>query len=153
MTGPIRVILADDHALVRMGFKMLLENEPDIKVVAEVDSGEKACDLIFDQSIDFDILVIDLTMQGISGIETTRRILEARPDTKILGLSAHEDPSYIRHMLHAGASAYLSKRSAPTCSLPRPMRLCDRVSYAPHKRAEVRTVTRVHRTEYRINVP
>lgn len=113
MSNPIKVILADDHALVRIGFKMLLENEPDIKVVAEVDSGEKACDLIFDQSIDFDILVIDLTMQGISGIEATRRILEQRPETKILGLSAHEDPSYIRHMLHAGASAYLSKRSAP----------------------------------------
>ena len=113
MSPLIKVILADDHALVRMGFKMLLENEPDIKVVAEVDSGEKACELIFDQSIDFDILVIDLTMQGISGIEATRRILEQRPETKILGLSAHEDPSYIRHMLHAGASAYLSKRSAP----------------------------------------
>ena len=113
MTSYIKVILADDHALVRMGFKMLLENEPDIKVVAEVDSGEKACDLIFDQLIDFDILVIDLSMQGISGIEATRRILEQRPETKILGLSAHEDPSYIRHMLHAGASAYLSKRSAP----------------------------------------
>ena len=113
MSSSIKVILADDHVLVRMGFKMLLENEPDIKVVAEVDSGEKACELIFDQSKDFDILVIDLTMQGISGIEATRRILEQRPETKILGLSAHEDPSYIRHMLHAGASAYLSKRSAP----------------------------------------
>ena len=113
MTSYIKVILADDHALVRMGFKMLLENEPDIKVVAEVDSGENACKLIFGQSIDFDILVIDLTMQGISGIEATRRILEQKPDTKVLGLSAHEDPSYIRHMLHAGASAYLSKRSAP----------------------------------------
>ena len=113
MSNLIKVILADDHVLVRMGFKMLLENEPGIEVVAEVDSGEKACELIFDQSKDFDILVIDLTMQGISGIEATRRILEQRPETKILGLSAHEDPSYIRHMLHAGASAYLSKRSAP----------------------------------------
>jgi len=109
----IRVMLVDDHALVRMGFKMLLENQTDIQVVAEADSGERACDLIIKQNQEFDILVIDLTMQGISGIETTRRILEARPNTKILGLSAHEDPSYIRHMLHAGASAYLSKRSAP----------------------------------------
>jgi two-component system invasion response regulator UvrY len=81
--------------------------------VAEVDSGENACELVLNQSVSFDILVIDLTMQGISGIEATRRILEQKPDTKILGLSAHEDPSYIRHMLHAGASAYLSKRSAP----------------------------------------
>ena len=109
----IKVILTDDHALVRMGFKMLLENEPNIEVVGEADSGEKACELVLGETVEFDVLVIDMTMQGISGIEATRRILEKRPHTKILGLSAHEDPSYIRHMLHAGASAYLSKRSAP----------------------------------------
>ena len=109
----IKIVLADDHALVRMGFKMLLENEADIEVVAEADSGEGACELIINQQIEFDVLVIDLTMGGISGIEATRRIISNKPDTKILGLSAHEDPSYIRHMMHAGASAYLSKRSAP----------------------------------------
>ncbi len=109
----IKIVLADDHALVRMGFKMLLENESDIEVIAEADSGEAACELILNQRLEFDVLVIDLTMGGISGIETTRRIISNKPDTKILGLSAHEDPSYIRHMMHAGASAYLSKRSAP----------------------------------------
>lgn len=111
--SPIQIVLADDHALVRMGFKMLIENDPAIEVVAEADSGEAAYELIVHQELPFDVLVIDLTMQGISGIEATRRILEKRPGIKILGLSAHEDPSYIRHMLHAGASAYLSKRSAP----------------------------------------
>ena len=109
----IKIVLADDHALVRMGFKMLLENEADIEVVCEVDSGEAACSAILESKIDFDVLVIDLTMGGISGIEATRRIISHNPGTKILGLSAHEDPSYIRHMMHAGASAYLSKRSAP----------------------------------------
>ncbi len=109
----IKIVLADDHALVRMGFKMLLENESDIEVIAEADSGEAACELILNEKLEFDVLVIDLTMGGISGIETTRRIISNKPDTKILGLSAHEDPSYIRHMMHAGASAYLSKRSAP----------------------------------------
>ena len=109
----IKIVLADDHALVRMGFKMLLENEPDIEVIAEADSGEAACELILNEKLKFDVLVIDLTMGGISGIEATRRIISNKPDTKILGLSAHEDPSYIRHMMHAGASAYLSKRSAP----------------------------------------
>jgi two-component system, NarL family, invasion response regulator UvrY len=109
----IKIVLADDHALVRMGFKMLLENEADIEVIAEVDSGEGACELILNKKLEFDVLVIDLTMGGISGIEATRRIISHKPDTKILGLSAHEDPSYIRHMMHAGASAYLSKRSAP----------------------------------------
>jgi two-component system invasion response regulator UvrY len=96
-----------------MGFKLLLENEADIQVIAEADSGEGACELILNQKLEFDVLVIDLTMGGISGIEATRRIISYKPDTKILGLSAHEDPSYIRHMMHAGASAYLSKRSAP----------------------------------------
>ena len=109
----IKIVLADDHALVRMGFKMLLENEADIEVIAEADSGEAACELILNQKLEFDVLLIDLTMGGISGIEATRRIINHKPDTKILGLSAHEDPSYIRHMMHAGASAYLSKRSAP----------------------------------------
>ena len=109
----IKIVLADDHALVRMGFKMLLENEADIEVIAEADSGEAACELILNEKLEFDVLVIDLTMGGISGIEATRRIISNKPDTKILGLSAHEDPSYIRHMMHAGASAYLSKRSAP----------------------------------------
>jgi two-component system invasion response regulator UvrY len=109
----IKIVLADDHALVRMGFKMLLENEADIEVIAEVDSGEGACELILNKKLEFDVLVIDLTMGGISGIEATRRIISHKLDTKILGLSAHEDPSYIRHMMHAGASAYLSKRSAP----------------------------------------
>lgn len=109
----IKIVLADDHALVRMGFKMLLENEADIEVIAEADSGETACELILNQKLEFDVLVIDLTMGGISGIEATRRIISHNPGTKILGLSAHEDPSYIRHMMHAGASAYLSKRSAP----------------------------------------
>ena len=109
----IKLVLVDDHALVRMGFKMLLENESDIEVIAEADSGEAACELILNEKLEFDVLVIDLTMGGISGIEATRRIISNKPDTKILGLSAHEDPSYIRHMMHAGASAYLSKRSAP----------------------------------------
>ena len=109
----IKVMLADDHALVRMGFKMLLENEADIHVIHEVDSGEAACQAILEQDIEFDVLVIDLTMGGISGIEATRRIINEKPRAKVLGLSAHEDPSYIRHMMHAGASAYLSKRSAP----------------------------------------
>jgi two-component system invasion response regulator UvrY len=109
----IKVMLADDHALVRMGFKMLLENEADIHVIHEVDSSEAACQAILEQDIEFDVLVIDLTMGGISGIEATRRIINEKPRAKVLGLSAHEDPSYIRHMMHAGASAYLSKRSAP----------------------------------------
>lgn len=109
----IKLVLVDDHALVRMGFKMLLENESDIEVIAEADSGEATCELILNEKLEFDVLVIDLTMGGISGIEATRRIISNKPDTKILGLSAHEDPSYIRHMMHAGASAYLSKRSAP----------------------------------------
>ncbi|MFM9155972.1 MAG: response regulator transcription factor, partial [Polynucleobacter victoriensis] len=71
----IKIVLADDHALVRMGFKMLLENETDIEVIAEADSGEAACELILNQKLEFDVLVIDLTMGGISGIEATRRII------------------------------------------------------------------------------
>ena len=61
----IKIVLADDHALVRMGFKMLLENEADIEVIAEADSGEGACELMLNEKLEFDVLVIDLTMGGI----------------------------------------------------------------------------------------
>ena len=109
----IKVILTDDHSLVRMGFKMLIQNDPEITVIAEADSGEAVCQLIIDQDIDCDVVVMDITMPGISGIEATKKILAKKPHCRILALSAHEDSSMVKNMLLAGARAYLSKRSAP----------------------------------------
>lgn len=107
----IKVMLCDDHALVRMGFRLLLQNAGDIVVVAEAESGEQARQL-FAKHLP-DVLVMDLAMGGASGIETTGRILAHHPQAKVLALSAHEDLSFVAQMLKAGASGYLSKRTAP----------------------------------------
>ncbi|MGH1359823.1 MAG: response regulator [Burkholderiaceae bacterium] len=107
----IRVLIADDHALVRTGFRLLLDEPSDIEVVAEADSGEKAYALYGEVSPD--VVMIDLAMPGIGGIEAIKRLIARDPDARILALSAHEDISHPRRVLQAGALGYLSKRQAP----------------------------------------
>lgn len=106
-----RAMLVDDHAVVRVGFRMLLQAASDIEVVAEADSGEAAC-LRYAEAAP-DVVVMDLAMPGMGGIEAVRRILSRSPRARILVLSAHEDTAYARRVLKAGALGYLSKRSAP----------------------------------------
>jgi two-component system invasion response regulator UvrY len=107
---PIRVMLADDHAVVRMGFRLLLEGSPDMKVVAEAESGEDALKGYAD--VQPDVLVLDISMPGIGGLETVSRLLAKDPEARVLVLSAHEDTMHPRRALKAGALGYLSKRSA-----------------------------------------
>ena len=107
----IRVMLVDDHAVVRMGFKLLLQTCEDIAVVAEADSGESACQQC--DAVQPDVLVMDLAMAGMGGIEAIKRLAAKGVATRILALSAHEDSSHPRRALQAGALGYLSKRSAP----------------------------------------
>lgn len=111
MKTPTRVLLVDDHAIVRMGFRLLLETTDDISVIGEADSGEAAYRAY--QNDRPDVVVMDISMGGMSGLEATARILARDGAAKILALSAHEDPSHARHMLKAGALGYLCKRSAP----------------------------------------
>jgi two-component system invasion response regulator UvrY len=111
MATKIGVMLADDHAVVRMGFRLLLEATPDIRVVAEAESGEEAYRLYAD--VKPDVVVMDLAMPGIGGIEAVNRILARERGARILVLSAHEDTSHTKRVLKAGALGYLSKRSAP----------------------------------------
>jgi two-component system invasion response regulator UvrY len=106
----IKILLVDDHAVVRMGFKMLIEAEADIKVVGEAESGEAAVKLF--QELKPDIIVIDITMPGIGGLEAIDRIMAKDKNTKILVLSAHEDSVHPKRVLNAGAMGYLTKRSA-----------------------------------------
>ena len=105
-----QVMLVDDHAVVRMGFKMLLETDPDIEVVAEADSGEQAIREAV--NLQPDVIVMDITMPGIGGLEAIERILAKEPSAKILVLSAHEDSVHPKRVLNAGAQGYLTKRSA-----------------------------------------
>ena len=106
----ITILLVDDHAVVRMGFKMLIEAEEGIKVIGEAESGEIAVKLF--QELKPDIIVMDITMPGIGGLEAIDRIIAKDKNTKILVLSAHEDSVHPKRVLNAGAMGYLTKRSA-----------------------------------------
>ena len=106
----IKILLVDDHAVVRMGFKMLIEAEADIKVIGEAESGEVAVKLF--QELKPDIIVMDITMPGIGGLEAIASIMAKDKNTKILVLSAHEDSVHPKRVLNAGAMGYLTKRSA-----------------------------------------
>ncbi len=110
-THPIRVLLVDDHRLVRAGVRGLLHDVPDIEVVGEAASGEEACRIALD--LDPQVIVTDISLPGVTGIETIGRLLRILPETNILVLTMHELEPYTRMALERGARGYLSKRSAP----------------------------------------
>jgi DNA-binding NarL/FixJ family response regulator len=108
MTTPkIRVLLADDHALVRQGFRRILEDDPDIAVVGEADGGAQAIEL--DRTLDPDIVVLDLGMPEINGLHAAIEILRRTPGRRILMLSMHADPQYVRNAFDAGVKGYILK--------------------------------------------
>lgn len=107
----IRVMLVDDHAVVRTGFRLLLETAADVRVVAEADCGESAC-AQFDGST-LDVVVLDLSMPGIGGLETIKRLRARHRDARLLALSAHDDSMHARRALSQGTLGFLSKRTAP----------------------------------------
>jgi len=109
--GKIRVMLVDDHAVVRMGFCMLLQATDDMEVAAEVGSGEEAFRRYPD--VRPDVVVLDVSMPGIGGMDALARILAKDANARILVLSAHEDSIHPARAMEAGALGYLTKRSAP----------------------------------------
>lgn len=106
----VRVMLVDDHALVRTGLRMLLA-DAHIDVIAEADTGEQACQRY--PAVQPDVVLMDLSMPGMGGLEATRRLIAHHAGVRVLTLSAHEDAMFPRHMLRAGALGYMTKRSAP----------------------------------------
>ena len=106
----INVMLVDDHAVVRMGFKMLLETSDNIRVIAEAENGEEAIKFYMEHKPD--VVVMDITMPGMGGMEAIERILNKESSAKILVLSAHEDSVHPKRVLNAGAMGYVTKRSA-----------------------------------------
>ena len=103
----IRVLLADDHAILRAGLRMLLDAQPDMAVVAEAADGEEAIRRAGDSRPD--VAVVDLTMPGLSGMETLERLRREVPATRLLVLTMHDDPAYARLALAAGASGHVIK--------------------------------------------
>ncbi len=111
----IRVLLVDDHAVVRTGFRLLLQAHAQTTVVGEADSGESACQRYLELTPD--VVVMDLAMPGMGGLEALRRIRAHHPQARVLALSAHDDPVHARRALREGARGFLSKRSAPEALL------------------------------------
>ena len=107
----IKVMLVDDHAVVRTGFRLLLQSLPEISDVYEAESGEAACQRYGELTPD--VVVMDLAMPGMGGLEALKRLRVRDPHAKILALSAHDDPMHARRALREGALGFLSKRSAP----------------------------------------
>lgn len=107
----IRLLLVDDHEVVRTGLRMLLESQPDMLIVGEASTGGQALEMV--GQLQPHVIVMDITLPDFSGIEATRRIKLHYPDVAVVALTIHEDEQYFFEMLQAGASGYVPKRAAP----------------------------------------
>ena len=107
----IRILLVDDHAVVRLGLRMLLEHEPDIEIVGEADSASEGLNLV--TQLEPDVILMDIGLPDVSGIEATKNVKRVRSQTAVVALTIHEDEEYFFKMLDAGASGYVPKRAAP----------------------------------------
>src|SRR6187431_2029312 len=106
----ITVLLAEDHQMVREGFRSLLKHEPDVEVVGEAESGRQAVQLA--RKLRPAVVVMDIAMPLLNGLEATRQIRKEVPGTKVLILSAHSDDAYVEQVMALGAAGYLTKQSA-----------------------------------------
>jgi len=109
MGGRVKVLVVDDHAVVREGIKMVLGSDPELEVVGEASSGEEAIEKV--RELEPSVVVMDIGMPGLSGFEATRRIKQSHPDVKVLALTVHDSEAYVFQMLQAGATGYVVKRA------------------------------------------
>lgn len=115
----LRILLVDDHAIVREGLKRLIAGQPDIEIVGEASDGHEAIAAV--TTLQPDVVMMDVSMPGLSGVDATRELVRICPRIRILALTVHEDEAYAREFLQAGAAGYLLKR-APTDELIRAIR-------------------------------
>ncbi|MEQ1752412.1 MAG: response regulator transcription factor [Prosthecobacter sp.] len=124
--NPITVLLAEDHQIVRAGLRSILENSTDFKVVGEAEKGLQA--IAMSTRLCPSVVVMDITMPLMDGLEATRQILQNNPIIKVLVLTAHADPHFIEHAMKLGAAGYLTKDTAAV--LPEAIRaVCGGVSF------------------------
>jgi two-component system response regulator NreC len=116
-------LLVDDHEVVRGGLRMLIENQKDMVITGEASTGQEALQLA--ESLQPDVILMDITLPDLSGIEATRRLLQTGCQSKIIALTIHEDEQFFFEMLQAGASGYVPKRAAPE-DLINAIRMVDR---------------------------
>ena len=110
--GPLRILLADDHETVRHGLKLLIDSQPDMKVIAEAGDGAAAVQRAID--LKPDVVVLDISMPGMNGLLATRKLKELQPKSVIVTLTRHSDDAYLQELLRAGVSGYVLKQSAPS---------------------------------------
>jgi len=111
-TSTIRVLLADDHDILRQGLKLLLGMQPEMEIVGEARTGLEAVEMA--HKLKPDVVVMDITMAGMDGLEACRRIRSQIPETQVLMLTMHESEEYFLQALRMGAAGYLVKKVAPT---------------------------------------
>ncbi len=111
MMSPYRIVLADDHVLVRQGIRKLIEESPDLQVVGEASDGSELLELL--RNVKADLAILDITMPNISGIEATQRVKAIYPGLKVLILTMHKGRELLEHAIAAGANGYLLKEDAP----------------------------------------
>lgn len=109
MIQRIRLVIVDDHAMMRETWKMVLQRDPRFEVVAECASGAEAISCA--DSVAVDVMLMDINMTPVNGFEATRKILKAHPEIKIIGLSINNQPTYARNMMQLGAKGYVTKNS------------------------------------------
>lgn len=109
---PIRILIADDHAVLRSGLRLLLNGQPDFEVVGEASTGEETVERAI--ALRPDVLLLDIAMPDLNGLEAARRIRQQAPDLRILVLTMYDDEAYLRQFLEMGAAGYLLKKAADT---------------------------------------
>ncbi len=112
MKHKLKVLLADDHKLLRAGLKLLLQRNPDMRVIGEAEDGEQTIQLF--EQLQPDIVILDLSMPNMGGIECLLELKSRCPEAKVIVLTMHEDENYIKRAMQAGASAYVHKSAADT---------------------------------------
>jgi DNA-binding NarL/FixJ family response regulator len=140
---PIRVLLADDHAVVRKGIREFLEDEPDMTVVGEVSNGHQAVEQAL--ALRPDVVVMDVAMPDLSGVEATRQIRSQAPEVRVLVLSAYDDEPYVFGLLDAGAAGYMLK-TAESSEIVRAVRATATGQVALDPAVATRVVARATRT-------
>ncbi len=108
---PLRILLADDHIVVRHGLKLLIDDQPDMTVIAEAGDGETAVQRAV--QLKPDVIVMDISMPGMNGLVATRKLRQLQPGAAIVTLTRHTDDAYLQELLRAGVSGYVLKQSAP----------------------------------------
>lgn len=127
MTSIKNLVLVDDHPMFRKGLRLMIDLEEDLKVIGEANDGLEAIEQV--RELKPDIVVMDINMPNLNGIDATRKILEESPKTKVLVLSIHSSQQYVESVLEAGATGYLLKESAPEELIKAIRIICEGKSY------------------------